>query len=168
MTTVAIDGLDFTFPTGWIPGKPDDWVFYRNQFSRMRNGIKSIDALAVDAKKGAWMIEVKDYRNHVRTKPSCLAEEVAAKVFDTLAMLLPASIHAGEATELNLAQQACRAKELRVVLHLEQPRKHSRLRPRAIDPSAVQMKLRRLIKPIDAHPLVVDSAHMNGLAWRVI
>lgn len=168
MTIVAIDGLDFTFPVGWTPGKPDDWAYYRNQFSRMRNGIKSIDALVIDVGGYAWMIEVKDYRSNVRTKPSCLAEEVAAKIFDTLAMLLPASLYASDAAEAALATKACSAKGLKVVLHLEQPVKHSRLRPRAIDPSALQMKLRKLIKPISAHPLVVERVRMSGLAWSVV
>ena len=167
MTVVAIDGLNFTFPADWLPGKPDDWVFYRTQFSRMRNGIKATDVVVVDVSDTAWLIEVKDYRQHARTKPSCLAEEVAAKVFDTLAMMLPAGLNAGESSEKALARKVCRASGLRVVLHLEQPAKHSRLRPRAIDPAALKMKLKSLVKPIDAHPLVVECAHMGGLAWSV-
>lgn len=167
MTVVAIDGLSFTFPSGWLPGKPDDWSFYRGQFSRMRNGIKATDAIVVDGSDYAWLIEVKDYRQHARTKPSCLAEEVAAKVFDTLAMMLPASLHAVDSAEKSLARKVCRASGLRVVLHLEQPAKHSRLRPRAIDPAALKMKLKSLVKPFDAHPLVVERARMAGLAWSV-
>lgn len=167
MTAVAIDGLSFTFPIGWSQGKPDDWAFYRRQFSRMRNGIKSVDALAVEPSGVVWIIEAKDYRQNSRTKPSCLAEEVAAKVFDTLAMLLPASVHANDANEVALAKKVCGATGLRVVLHLEQPMKHSRLRPRAIDPSALQMKLKYMIRPIDPHPLVVERNRMCGLTWNV-
>ena len=168
MTALAIDNLTFTFPNGWSQGKPDDWAFYRNQFVRMRNGIKSVDVLTVDVGGVAWMIEVKDYRLNARTKPSCLADEVASKVFDTLAMLLPARTHANDADEAALACKACYATGLRIVLHLEQPAKHSRLRPRAIDPSALQMKLRKLLKPIDPHPLVVERNRMCGLAWGVV
>lgn len=167
MTVVAIDGLNFTFPSGWLPGKPDEWTFYRSQFSRMRNGIKATDAVVVDDSDNAWLIEVKDYRQHARTKPSCLAEEVAAKVFDTLAMMLPAKLHAGDLGEQSLARKVCRAEGLRVVLHLEQPARHSRLRPRAIDPAALKMKLKKLVRPVDAHPLVVERARMGGLAWSV-
>lgn len=165
--TLAIDGLNFTFPAGWSCAKPDDWSFYRNQFSRMRNGIKAVDVIAQEPSGTAWVIEVKDYRQHARTKPSCLADEVAAKVFDTLAMLLPASIRASDAGERASARSCCEAAGIRVVLHLEQPGKHSRLRPRAIDPSALQMKLKKLIKPIDPHPLVVECSRMGGLAWSV-
>ncbi len=167
MTVLAIDGLSFTFPSSWELGKPDDWTFYRNQFSRMRNGIKATDAIAIDDGGIAWLIEAKDYRLQARTKPSCLAEEVAAKVFDTLAMLLPASVHACQQTEKSLARKACRANGLRVVLHLEQPQKHSRLRPRAIDPAALRMKLKKLIKSIDPHPLIVEHTCMGNLAWTV-
>lgn len=167
MTVVPIDGLNFTFPAGWLPGKPDDWIYYRSQFSRIRNGIKATDAVVVDNSDQAWLVEVKDYRKHARTKPSCLADEVAAKVFDTLAMMLPASLHATDSGEKVLARKVCRASGLRVVLHLEQPAKHSRLRPRAIDPAALKMKLKSLVKPIDAHPLVVECALMGGLAWSV-
>jgi hypothetical protein len=162
------DGLTFTFPAGWATGKPDDWAFYRNQFVRMRNGIKSMDALVIDGAKTTWLIEAKDYRMHTRTKPSCLAEEVAAKLCDTLAMLIPASVHSASAVEKSLAGKACRASSLRLVLHLEQPVKHSRLRPRAIDPAALAMKLKKLVKPIDAHPLVVERNRMCGLPWSVI
>jgi hypothetical protein len=41
---------------------------------------------------------------------------------------------------------------------------HSALRPRAIDPAAVMQRLRRLLKPIDAHPFV---AEMTRMGWRV-
>lgn len=167
MMELAVDGMGFMFPSAWSVGKPDDWAYYRKQFSRMRNGIKAVDVLVLDADATAWMVEVKDYRQQPRTKPSDLAEEVAAKVFDTLAMLLPASLHANDTAEQGMAQAACRAGGLRVVLHLEQPQKHSRLRPRAIDPAAVCMKLKKLIKPIDAHPLVVERDRLCGLAWSV-
>jgi len=168
MTAINIDGLVFTFPVDWVVGKPDDWAFYRKQFIKIRSSVKSTDALAIDVSGRTWVIEVKDYRNHARTKPSCLAEEVAAKVCDTLAMLLPASVNANDAAERSLARNACSANALRVVLHLEQPLKSSRLRPRSIDPAALLMKLKKLVKPVDAHPLIVERARMHGLAWSVV
>lgn len=167
MTAIDIEGLIFTFPPTWFVGKPDDWTFYRNQFTRMRNGVKAADALAVDSNQTAWLIEAKDYSLHARTKASCLAEEVAAKVFDTLAMLVPASVRATEPAEKGIAGRACKAHDIRVVLHLEQPLKHSRLRPRAIDPAALCMKLKKLVRPIDPHPLIVERGRMGNLAWTV-
>ena len=167
MSSVNVDGFDFDFPSTWKQSKYDDWAFYRNQFSRMWPGIKAIDLLAVDPEKNAWFIELKDYRANVRTKPSDLGEEVARKVFDTLAAMLPAKVNAHEADEAHMARAVLGAKKLRVVLHLEQPKKHSTLRPRAIDPAAVQQDLRRLLKPIDPHPVVVETCRMGGLPWSV-
>ncbi|MFA5017626.1 MULTISPECIES: hypothetical protein [Methylobacter] len=162
-----VDGLNFDFPDGWQVSKYDDWSFYRNQFSRMWNGIKSLDLIAIDSDKTAWLIEVKDYRVNSRTKPSDLAEEVAHKIFDTLAAIIPAKIHATDPDEKQLARAVSASRKLRVVLHLEQPQKHSKLRPRAINPADVQQKIRQLLKPVDSHPLVVELGLMRGLEWDV-
>lgn len=167
MQCYDVDGLNFYFPDDWKVSKYDDWSFYRNQFGKMRNGIKSLDLLAVDPNKTAWLIEAKDYRTHQRTKPSDLAGEIAHKVFDTLAALLPAKIHANDAGEKEMARAVIGSHDLRVVLHLEQPTKHSKLRPRAIDLANLKIKIRGLLKPIDAHPQVVEMATMATLGWTV-
>ena len=158
-----VDGLYFNFPDDWHVSKYDDWSFYRNQFSRMWNGIKSLDLLAISPSKTAWLIEVKDYRVYQRTKPSELSEEVGKKVFDTLAALLPAKINADEVQEKTISRRILGVTGLRIVLHLEQPAKHSKLRPRAINPADVKMKLRQILKPIDAHPILSEMASMGSL-----
>lgn len=165
MTAIAIDGLIFTFEAGWRIAKYDDWAFYRRQFARMWSGIKALDLLAADPTGAAWLVEVKDYRRHVRTKPSDLAVEVAKKVFDTLAAMLPAAVNANDANEKALAQDILRATRLRVVLHLEQPAKQSALRPRAIDPAQVMQELRRLLRAIDPHPKVTEIARLESVPW---
>jgi hypothetical protein len=162
-----VDGLNFDFPDNWQVSKYDDWLFYRNQFSRMWNGIKSVDLLAIDTGKTTWLIEVKDYRVNLRTKPSDLGEEIAYKVFDTLAAIIPAKINAAHSDEKQLARAVSASRKLSVVLHLEQPEKHSKLRPRAINPADVQQKMRQLLKPVDAHPQVVDMRSMRKLKWQV-
>ena len=167
MQKFSVDGLYFNFPDGWHVSKYDDWSFYRNQFSRMWNGIKSLDLLALSPAKTAWLIEVKDYRLCQRTKPSELSEEIAKKVFDTLAALLPAKVNAGDAGEVAISRRILDSNKLRVVFHLEQPAKHSKLRPRAINPADVQMKLRQILKPIDAHPILAEMARMGDLEWSV-
>ncbi|MFQ3680614.1 MAG: hypothetical protein SNJ60_08940 [Pseudanabaenaceae cyanobacterium] len=129
-------------------------------------GIKGVDLIAIHEKE-VWLIEVKDYREHPRTKTLDLAEEVARKVFDTLAALLPAKIHANEPAEKEFAKHVIQGQSLRVILHLEQPRQHSKLRPRAIDPADVQQKLRQTLKPIDPHPKVRECGRMEGLPWQV-
>ena len=134
MPTLQVEDLAFAFPDLWETSKYDDWSFYRNQFARMWSGIKALDLLAVDPDQTVWLIEVKDYRKHARTKLSDLGDEVARKVFDTLAAMLPAKLCANDSHELQMAKAVLGAKRLRVVLHLEQPSKHSTLRPRAINP----------------------------------
>lgn len=121
MQRFNVDGLNFDFPDNWQISKYDDWSFYRNQFIRIRDGIKSLDLLAIDQDKTTWLIEVKDYRVHPRTKPSDLGIEVAHKVFDTLAAIIPAKIHATDPDEKQLARAVSASRKLRVVLHLEQP-----------------------------------------------
>jgi len=165
MQSFQVDSLTFHFPHSWQVSKYDEWSFYRNQFYKMWNGIKAVDLIAVE-NGVVWLIEAKDYRQHRRTKLIDLADEVADKVFCTLAAMLPAKINASEPSEKNFARDVCAGQRLRIVLHLEQPVKHSKLFPR-IDSANVQLKLRTRIKPIDPHPKVVESTNMQRLAWTV-
>lgn len=167
MQRFNIDGLSFDFPDEWHVDKYDEWSFYRNQFIRMRDGIKSLDLLAIDSDKTAWLIEVKDYQQYPRTKPSELPREIADKVFDTLAAMLPAKLNASDEKEKQIANKVIASRKVRIVLHLEQPAKHSKLRPRAINPADIELKLRQLLKPIDAHPLVAERSSMRNLPWIV-
>ncbi|WP_448573624.1 hypothetical protein [Trichothermofontia sp.] len=168
MIEIQVDSLIFQFLCSWEVTKYDEWAFYRNQFSKMQfgTGIKAVDLFAINDEV-IWLIEAKDYRQHSRTKVIDLADEVAQKVFCTLAAILPAKINASDTSEQNFAKKIFRCQQLRVVLHLEQPIKHSKLFPRAIDPAKLKLKLRTLIKPIDPHPMVVESTQMRGLQWTV-
>jgi hypothetical protein len=132
---------------------------------KLRDGIKALDLLVCSSDGTAWFIEVKDYRRHARTKVIDLVDEVAGKVYDTLAALLPARASGDDAHETSVATAALAARRLRVVLHLEQPATHSKLFPRAIDPAKVRQKLRQQIKPIDAHPIVCETTRMGTLPW---
>jgi hypothetical protein len=167
VTSLQVDTLRFTFPAGWEVSKYDDWSFYQEQFRRMWNGIQAVDVLALDPRGNAWFIEAKDYRVHRRSKPSTLGEEVACKVFDTLAALLPTRVNGREPEEIKMATSVLGAAKIRVVLHLEQPRKHSALRPRAIDPASVLQELRRRVRAIDPHPIVAWTTCMGSLEWTV-
>lgn len=167
MKRYNVDGLNFDFADNWQVSQYDAWSFYRNQVVRMWSGIKALDLLAVAPNNIAWLIEVKDYRQQQRTKPSELGNEVAHKVFDTLAALIPAKNCANDASEKQIARAITQARQLRVVLHLEQPAKHSKLRPCAINAADVKQKIRQLLKPVDAHPLVVNKANLGELGWSV-
>ena len=89
------------------------------------------------------------------------------KVRDSLAALVAAQANANDREERELAFAALRCHRLRVVLHLEQPAKHSKLSPRAIDAADVKQRLKQRIKAIDPHPLVLDTTRLGGVAWTV-
>lgn len=151
--------LTFTFPANGMASKYDEWSHYRNQFQQTCGASKAVDI--VFAEDGvAWLIEVKDFRQHARLKTIELPDEIAVKVRDTVAGLVSAKCLASDVDEKRCARALVRANIIRVVCHLEQPIKHSRLRPRAIEPDKLVLKLRTLIKAIDPHPSVVD---MNSL-----
>lgn len=166
-TEIREGSLAFSFPERCAATKYDEWAFYRSQFHSVAGGSKAVDILCL-AGKAAWMIEVKDYRRHRRTKPSCLSAEVAAKVRDTLSGLAAASVNANERCEQAMARQALAKRRWRVVLYLEQPNVRSRLRPRPIDPAHVKQKLKGSLKAIDAHPEVADRERPPaGAPWTV-
>lgn len=191
MPTITVDALTFTFPNNWEASQLDDWSFYRNQFQNLGNnvrmacskcsaelqcascntvkiaGIKAVDILGVLPGSVFWLIEVKDYRLQRRTKVIDLADEIALKVRDSLAVMLAASLNANNGQEKSWARTAVQCPSIRVVLHLEQPAKHSRLFPRVADPAKVRQRLKQLIKAIDPHPLVVEMSNVHGVPWKV-
>ena len=166
MPDIDVDGLIFKFPGNWQPTKFDKWSFYRKQFQNVCGGAKAVDLLALENGQCAWFIEVKDYRHHRRTKTIEIAYEVACKVRDSLAGLVAAHVN-GNPDQKEKANAALHATRIRVVLHLEQPDRHSRMFPRAIDPAKVKQKLKQLIKAIDPHPLVLEMNRMGNVAWTV-
>lgn len=158
--------LTFTFKAN--AAKYDEWSFYRQQFQQgcFRDN-KAVDLLC-ELNREAWLIEVKDYRSHTRTKAVDLADEIAIKVRDTLAGLVAASVRANDPAERAFARRVLRAQQMRVVCHIEQPAKTSRLRPQTIEPDKLKQKLRVLLKAIDPHPIVTDKhARDAALPWTV-
>lgn len=159
--------LTFRFPDQAIASKYDDWAHYRHQFNPAFGGTKAVDILYADEMVG-WLIEIKDYRVGCQITAAELADVVALKVRDTLAGLVSAKLHANDPDERRVATAMLRCRTLRVVLHMEQPAKHSKLRPRAIDPTAVLIKLKGLLKAIDPHPCVVDQSTLKAeMKWEV-
>lgn len=162
MPTLDIDGLTFTFPALWTASKFDEWNFYRHHFSRQSTGIKAVDAIAIDSERRAFLIEVKDYRHPETGKPSELPGAIANKVLHTLAAMLPAKLYALD-EERRVASAVLKAVALRVVVHIELPRRHLPV----VDLADVRQKLERLLRAIDAHPKVVSMKDMKGLPWVV-
>lgn len=159
MSTFVEGTFEFAFPTSIGVSKYDDSPFYRNQFSRCQP--KGVDFVAVEPSRGVlWLLEVKDYRVHRRTKPTDLGDEMRQKVLDTLAGLLTAGIYRVDGV---LAREALKCQEVRVVLHLELPKA-----PRnAVNPSSIALKLKQLLKPVCAHPKVVSIESPGNLPWTV-
>lgn len=159
--------LQFSFPDGKTVSKYDDWVCYR-KFSNAINGTKAVDIVHVDINKIVWLIEIKDYRVNRRTKPSELSDEIALKVRDTLAGLAVARFQAQVSVEKQVARKVLQARQLRVVLHLEQIKKPSKLFPQSVDLADIHQQLKRLLKAIDAHPCVVDQNTLKStMLWTV-
>lgn len=164
MNTLQEGRLELRFPSDWEVSAYDKWPFYQRRFKDCCGGYKAVDVLARDPAQTLWLIEVKDLRRHRRTKDIPLWDEIALKVRDTLAGLVAAGI-AVEHPHQKVAVQALAARKLRVILHLEQSAKHSKLFPRQFDPEMVRLKLRLLLKPIDAHPRVVELNNMVHVPW---
>lgn len=163
MQVLDIDGLTFTFPENWNAQKYDEWVFYRQQFAKQRNGIKAVDAIAIDPDRCAFLIEVKDYRHPDTEKPSQLPAAIAAKVLDTLAAMIPAKLHATEQTEKKLAAAVVKCSSVRVIAHVELPQRHIP----AVDVADLKQKLGQLLRAVDAHPKVVSMSDLKGMKWSV-
>lgn len=146
--------------------KYDDWAYYRHQFQSVAGGCRGVDAMAIDGHGRLWLIEVKDYRLHPRTKGGELAMEVAVKVRDSLAGLAGARLRANLAAERGLAATALQANDVRVLLLLAQPTAPSRLRPHVVDAAALTQKLRQLLRAVDPHARVDSSGPSHGV-WTL-
>ena len=167
MTEIHEGDLKFTFPDHCEVSKYDEWSFYRNQFESIAGGSKAADILCLSGDV-AWLIEIKDYRQHPRVKRSDIEDEFAGKVRDTLAGLVAANANANDRDEQALARRALRARRWRVALHLEQPNVRSRLRPKPFDVASLLPKVRMKVKAVDAHPLILDRrADRPDIPWAV-
>jgi hypothetical protein len=101
-------------------------------------------------------------------KVSAPASRIQVKVRDTLAGLAAAKSNANNQSERACARKALKKNRLRVVLHLEQPRKPSKLFPQAVDPSKLIMKLKQVLKAVDPHPVIVDQTCLKpDMHWQV-
>lgn len=172
MTIIEEGDLVFAFPPDWKVEKYDSWAFYRkarSSFQGIHPGTRAVDIIAVSgqARPTLWMIEVKDYRRHCRTKPSDVAEEVAGKVRDTLAGLAAARIRANVDTERDFAVMAMKVKEIRVVLHLELGQKSAKLNPTKLSRADIKQKLSQRLRCVDFRPCVIDGSSTDHVAWNV-
>ncbi|BDA19416.1 hypothetical protein KAM345_033300 [Aeromonas caviae] len=167
MTAITEGVLTFTFPAEALVCKYDETSFYRNQFIKMADGIKAMDLAYVDGQT-FWLIEVKDYRVHQRTKSIDLVDEMAGKLRNTLAGLWAAKCNANDQGEKRFATAAIKAQKIRVVLHLEEAAHASRLAPTKSLSAGLQQKMKQRLKSVDAHPCLVDQRSLiPAMNWTV-
>lgn len=168
MTQILEGRLLFSFPSHCEVTKYDEWEFYSKRFQSLAGGSKAVDILCV-AQGVSWLIEIKDYRQNQRSKPSDVGDEVVSKVRDTLAGLAAANANATNQDERAFAEKALEKRRWRVALHLEQQAvAPSPLRPQAISAANVLKKLRMNLKAIDAQPIVVSMQRPDpGTPWTV-
>jgi hypothetical protein len=165
--------LAFEFPGDRLVCRLDGTRFFQKRLQSFAKapdgpGSKSVDLVAVAPDDDAvWLIEVKDYRAAARTKPTDLIQEVAKKVRDSLACIHAMAANAGEDAQA-FAAQALRRRRLRVVLHLEQPKKPSKLKPWVLDPATMKQKVRRALQAVDPHALAGGYSVLNEKTpWQV-
>lgn len=168
MPSITIDRFQFDLPAGWCALDYDQCAFYRERFNKVAAS-KAADLLALSPRiDELWLVEIKDYRRHPRTKPGSLFAEVARKARDTLAGLACARIHAYDSPTRDFAGAASRATRIRVALLLEQPTRPSKLFPQIVDPANGRVALKQALRAIDPHPVLGNSSELAArTAWTI-
>ena len=169
--TADVDGMRLTMPAGWWVWKYDDSDFHQTQFQNFAGGVKAMDAIALDPTQTLWLIELKDYRQNRRRKPSSVFAEVADKARDTLAGLAVARVSAKAQRERTLAQQALGSRQIRVALQLAQSARPHRLFPQVVESADADIQLRRAVKQVDAKPVCAVGSlgqHNSVLPWNTV
>ena len=168
MTSIVVDRFQFQLPAGWRVLDYDKCTFYREHFNGIASS-KASDLLAISPSNDElWLVEVKDYRRHRRTKPINIFAEIARKARDTLAGLAAARIRAYDTDTRSFAGSAARVMRIRIVLLLEQPSRPSKLFPLVVDPANGRVALKKAVKAIDPHSLLGNSAELAAkTVWTI-
>ncbi|MFP4165146.1 MAG: hypothetical protein ACLFVE_14320, partial [Chitinispirillaceae bacterium] len=141
-SVITEGNLTFTFEQHCRVESYDKWSFYRNRFLKIAEKLKAMDIVCL-ANGTLWLIEVKDYRNRRRTKQISLVEEIVKKSLFTVAGLFAARCNAVRENERTFAARAAKCRHIRVVLHLEQPKRKSKLFPRIADEARLVQELKK-------------------------
>lgn len=178
MPAVVEGNYTYQFPNHWTATKYDQDWFYIKKFQRVglfedgNQGIKAVDVLAFGDGPELWLIEQKDYiSGEAQTKAGELLTAMADKVVGTLACLVTARINGQKGSNSQLlADQALKKTKIRCVLHVEQPKKPSKLFRQVIDPKTARDKLRRTLGAIDSHAECGDQNSLNAksFGWSIV
>jgi hypothetical protein len=162
------------FPDHWAICRAEQTSFYRRHFQSFCVGCREMDFQAYDPHSLVlWLLEIKDYRVFRRTKLLDLADEVAEKTRDVLAMLVVAGVRDNAASAPGRFEagefwnMARNANSIRVVLHCELPATPSRLFPGIKDAANLQTKLNQKLRIVDPHVLFTNRAMAHHLPWEV-
>ena len=169
MTIITEDVLQFQFDKSVSVLKYDNTAYYRNQFqNRCYHDNKAVDIIVYNT-ENIWLIEIKDFRIHGRSKEQRLEDELSQKVRDTLAGLFGANYYPhSDDDEKEFFKNIKRTKNLYFVLHIEQPSK-SNNKMSIYDPKDLKDKLRNTLKAI--HPTILilnkNSTGSYDIPWSV-
>ena len=148
VNSIKEGNVKFVFDDQCVAVKYDQLPFYRKRFQGVVCGSRAVDMLCI-TNDTSWMIEIKDYTAHPRTKPTDVSKEVAQKVRDTLAGLAAASAN-GDHKGKELADMALSRRRWRIVLHLERSKKYF-----STTRSNIQIKLKRMVGAVDSEPIIM-------------
>ena len=160
--TKATYDMRFCFPSGWQVEQYDaQGSFYRQKFVSVADS-KAVDIVAINPKgKELWLIEVKDFRAFPTKDTQDIIGVIISKVRDTLAGILTATFNGEPFYKTAIEQE-----RVRVVFHLEQPVKPSKLYPQLIDWDNGTRKLKQRIRVIDPHAKLCNMKRNNN-PWTV-
>ena len=142
--------------------------FYTRHFQGFCGGCKEMDFLTYDpTDRVSWFVEVKDYRVDQRNKQGDLADEIAQKTRDVLAMLPVAGVRDNGISQKGCLQvrdfwnQARGAIKMRIVLHCELPVVSSKLFPGVKDAANLQTKLSQKLRCVDPNVLFTNRTMVH-------
>ena len=163
MQKFAEGNLTFEFEDHVVVVRPQDSTFYRKQWQgfatpKGQEGNKETDFVILDPEQRAiWLVESKDYRNQIRTKPSSLGFEFAQKCRDTLGWLAAVGIsNLADASERSTLKPWHRAESIHCVLHVEQGQRSGALPP-VIDPKTLRDLVKINLRALDPHAKSGDA-----------
>ncbi|MEY4243342.1 MAG: hypothetical protein RLZZ245_927 [Verrucomicrobiota bacterium] len=164
------DRIRFEFPDGWEVLRPEKASYYTRRFQSFAGGCKEMDFILFDpVNRVLWFLEVKDYTTNPRIKKQCVFEEIAEKIRDSLALLLAGSVREDPSNGgVRSFMDVCAIPNaIKIVLHLEQPLKPSKMFPGVKIEADATQKLRAKVKAVDPRARV-SSTSSTDMEWRAI
>ena len=169
MTIITEGQLIFEFDSALSTIKYDVSSYYMKHFqNKCHTENKAVDIIAYD-KEFVWLIEIKDFRNHGRSKEQSLCEELSQKIRDTLAGLFGAKFyrsHSGDEKLFFKGILVCQ--RIYFVLHMELDHNPSKCK-QIYDPADIKQKLKSTLKAINPGILIInkDDQQSYKIPWSV-